>query len=292
MSGRHPQSGQQLPQPSAPQPSPQRAPERAPRRIGGEGGRRWKRIVAIALLLLLGGAVVNVAVAWTSAVYGTMDRSGTIHLPNQAERAIWRDPAPSIVTGEPALVVRSRSWGFAGMHMVGDRPPDSTLETSGDEEGIVADIQFSSHVGRPDVLDAVLVVNAGWPLPALEGRRWHLSIPVGWHFSETGFAIQQGERARSVSDFELPVNVNTAGAGESRMLPLLPLWWGFTINTLLYGMILWLLLFGPFAARRMLRRRRGLCAKCAYPIGASPVCTECGGRIPSLTGGAGVENRP
>lgn len=271
MSGRHPQSGQQTLQP-------------IPSRASGEGGRRWKRTVAIALLLLFGGAVVNMAVAWTCAVYGTMDRSGMIYIPNQGERAVWRDPAPSEVTGEPALVVRSHSWGFAGMHMVGDRPPDSTLETRGDEEGIVADIQFSSHVQRPDVLDAVLVVNAGWPMRALEGRRWHLSVPVGWHFSETGFAMQQqGERATSVSEFELPVNVNTAGAGESRMLPLLPLWWGFTINTLLYGMILWLLFLGPFAARRMLRRRRGLCARCAYPIGKSPVCTECGAAVSRRT---------
>jgi len=56
---------------------------------------------------------------------------------------------------------------------------------------------------------------------------------------------------------------------------------GFIINTLFYALLLWLLLFTPFAARRALRRKRRLCEKCAYPVGVSPVCTECGAVIPS-----------
>ncbi len=36
---------------------------------------------------------------------------------------------------------------------------------------------------------------------------------------------------------------------------------------------------GPFVLRRFLRVRRGLCPKCAYPIGESLVCTECGGAL-------------
>ncbi len=66
-------------------------------------------------------------------------------------------------------------------------------------------------------------------------------------------------------------------------LPLHPIWPGFAINTLFYAAILWLLLPGPFALRRFLRLRRGLCPKCAYPMGESVVCTECGGALPSLT---------
>ncbi len=37
---------------------------------------------------------------------------------------------------------------------------------------------------------------------------------------------------------------------------------------------------GPFALRRFLRVRRGLCPKCAYPMGESSVCTECGRALP------------
>ena len=55
-----------------------------------------------------------------------------------------------------------------------------------------------------------------------------------------------------------------------------PLWPGFAVNTLFYAAILWLLIPGPFALRRFVRLRRGLCPKCAYPMGESSVCTECG----------------
>ncbi len=63
------------------------------------------------------------------------------------------------------------------------------------------------------------------------------------------------------------------------LAPLAPLWPGFAINTLFYAAILWLLIPGPFALRRFLRVRRGLCPKCAYPMGESAVCTECGGAL-------------
>jgi hypothetical protein len=61
-----------------------------------------------------------------------------------------------------------------------------------------------------------------------------------------------------------------------RRLPLAILWPGFAINTIFYAAILWL----PFAAFGRIRRRRrikrGLCPACAYPVGESSKCTECG----------------
>ena len=58
------------------------------------------------------------------------------------------------------------------------------------------------------------------------------------------------------------------------------IWPGFAINTLFYATALWLLIAGPFVLRRFLRLRRGLCPKCAYPMGESSVCTECGCGLP------------
>ena len=55
-----------------------------------------------------------------------------------------------------------------------------------------------------------------------------------------------------------------------------PLWPGFAINTLFYAGVLWVMCCGPFALQRMIRKRRGRCPQCAYPIGQSPACTECG----------------
>jgi hypothetical protein len=61
-----------------------------------------------------------------------------------------------------------------------------------------------------------------------------------------------------------------------RGLPLAPWWPGFAGNTIFYAAILWLLALGLLTLRRLVRRRRGLCPACAYPMGESATCTECG----------------
>ena len=63
-------------------------------------------------------------------------------------------------------------------------------------------------------------------------------------------------------------------------LPASPIWRGFAVNTLFYAVVVWLLIGGPFALRRFIRVRRGLCPKCAYPMRESLVCSECGQELP------------
>ncbi len=91
----------------------------------------------------------------------------------------------------------------------------------------------------------------GWPVLAVEGAVWYKGGP-----SPLGSLLWWLWR-----------------------VPLLPIWPGFAINTLFYAVILWLAIPGPFALRRFIRVRRGLCPKCAYPIGESAVCTECGAEL-------------
>ncbi len=67
---------------------------------------------------------------------------------------------------------------------------------------------------------------------------------------------------------------------RSISLPLRPIWPGFAINTLFYGTLLWLLIYGLSVMRRFLRLKRGLCPKCAYPVGESEICSECGITLP------------
>ena len=64
-------------------------------------------------------------------------------------------------------------------------------------------------------------------------------------------------------------------------LPLRPVWPGFVLNSLLYAASLWLLISGPFTLRRMIRRKRGLCPKCAYDLRGTDhaACPECGTAI-------------
>ena len=65
-----------------------------------------------------------------------------------------------------------------------------------------------------------------------------------------------------------------------RLLPLQPIWPGFAVNMTFYATFLWLLICGPFVLRRFIRVRRGLCPACAYPMGESDVCSECGKTLP------------
>src|SRR5688572_25754871 len=68
--------------------------------------------------------------------------------------------------------------------------------------------------------------------------------------------------------------INSTGFDRGPLCP------GFAINTIFYAAILWLVFAAPFRVRRWRRIRRGLCVRCAYPVGTSAVCSECGASIP------------
>ncbi len=105
----------------------------------------------------------------------------------------------------------------------------------------------------------------GWPLLSLKyEKHWHggMPYPANW-------GIELGRhRSAAWSSFAVVA------------LPLRPLWPGFAINTIFYAAILSLLTFGPFAARRLIRDKRGRCIKCGYNLRGdlSAGCPECGWR--------------
>ena len=113
-------------------------------------------------------------------------------------------------------------------------------------------------------------------------HRWDAGFPTSIHIF-----VESGWPTRSMQGLMRPPGVDSylltqadVGLVGYRLLPLRPLWPGFALNTFLYAAILWLLIPGPFALRRLRRVRRGLCPKCAYPMGESSVCTECGRSLP------------
>ncbi len=63
-----------------------------------------------------------------------------------------------------------------------------------------------------------------------------------------------------------------------RLIPYRPIMLGSVVNTLLYSAVLWLLICSPFALRRLIRQRRGLCPACGYDLrhGEHEACPECG----------------
>ncbi len=160
-----------------------------------------------------------------------------------------------------AVVNVAVAWGLAASV----NPFLSKQQVSGtDEWGVV-------HVERPGVaassrhprgvaarsVDArvQVVASAGWPL-----------ICSSYEFS---FFIDGWGPVEGGLDFGLePFPAPSPGRGGSwpKALPLRPIWPGFAVNTFFYAGILWVLIPGPFALRRLIRRRCGLCPACGYDL--------------------------
>jgi hypothetical protein len=212
------------------------------------------RTVILALLLLAAGAAVNVAVAWGCSIWSNVryeeseTRRGT-----HEELASYLSAVGMKTQLEPGTWV----WGDArvvGAHWIqfGRRSPEGRLA-------------LHQHF-------------AGFPMRSL--ACYGPLQPEWWLFGNSlvsdvdwrgGFDAPSFLKPKETWFFLLP--------SVWRPLPyrILPI--GFIINTLLYALLFWPLLTAPFAARRMIRRKRGQCEHCAYPIGVSDVCTECGAAV-------------
>lgn len=54
---------------------------------------------------------------------------------------------------------------------------------------------------------------------------------------------------------------------------------GTIVNAAYFGVLIWSLWCGWWAARRQVRAIRGKCCVCGYPVGESARCSECGERV-------------
>lgn len=142
---------------------------------------------------------------------------------------------------------------------------DARYRTLGDR---ITDVRArdlaSSELPRP-ATHAAFVHRAGWPALGLR----YTSL---WDGRET---MTGAVRLRH------PI-------GYSVFLPVAPAWPGFAVNTAVYGSGAWLLATLPGMAHRRRRVRRGLCPSCAFPVGHSALCTECGGPLHARAATAGA----
>ncbi len=221
-----------------------------------------RRRLFIAAIFLLAGAVVNVAVAWGCW------RGSEVSLP--------RSVLSQTMQVAEALKI-AEDLGFAPQISIPFVHADGLTIRCG--FGTTLDvilISQSETVERPyaDVVSdlpretasisyaTVRRVQAGWPTHTMRG--YEITVK------------DKPDEAVSVL-WAFPV-------GEVKPpFPLLPMWPGFPVNTLLYAVVLWLLICGPFVPRRairVIRVKRGRCPACAYPMGQSDVCSECGKPLP------------
>jgi hypothetical protein len=220
--------------------------------------RPGRRQIGMLVCSLLIGAIANIAVAWGCA--WLFFRS--VNLASVGEPTLGFD-----------FEHADRAW-----HAVVQRHFGSRLARAGSDRDEVADLERLRpppwwvrrvHRWMEDV-GTVEHYEFGWPMRSMQ----YVAVYDGtWLFHDHRI-IAGGWRPRAS---ERAANYQAAA------LPLIPIWPGFAINTLLYGAALWLLLAGPGALRRIMRRRRGRCPKCNYDLrGVSGVgCPECGrGRKP------------
>jgi hypothetical protein len=211
----------------------------------GLRSRTIRRIIARASVFLLLGAVVNIAVAWGCVKWSP-------------------DPLDSASGVGP--------WPVAAP---GDWPAESHWLRQA-SCGLTESIAFAAENATPTSPSQrwnQWAFQAGLPFRAVCCRRHTIGL------SQIGSSMCE-ERTANIGE-GIVVDVDTGSHQRKRWIPMLPIWPGFLINTLLYAVVWWLLSAAPFALRRRRRIKRGLCPACAYPIGDSAVCTECGSQLPS-----------
>jgi hypothetical protein len=214
-----------------------------------------KRRVLTTLGFLLLGAVINIAVAWSAAAF-VHPNGGTRKMEFESDSA----GRPIVVCTVTKLARRRVTW-YPGR-----------LINSLDPTPSVSDIKWHGDGNRGSA------DYAGWPRAALAcSNNSGVSGILILNAPTFSMAVDGDPAARL--DRGIALSPWTTGPGMVptwRAVPLRPVWPGFAINTVFYAALLWLLFAAPFALRRWRRIRRGVCPACAYPVGASDVCTECG----------------
>ncbi|HVP73606.1 MAG TPA: hypothetical protein VMS30_07700 [Phycisphaerales bacterium] len=215
--------------------------------------KRWAVRICVFLLL---GAIVNVAVAWVPLPSWLVNSSK----PSLARTDTW---VVQRFTNDPNRTI----WAFRYMPATVIFPPEYQVQPVEDVLAPYGE-ECLTHIRRLHDEESYLLMGwggaQGFPMLALRG----FAI-------ETRKPSYEGSQRVDLETFGLLVSKRVR-FGEARPYPLIPIWPGFAINTVFYALVLWLLFAAPFALRRWRRIKRGLCPKCAYPVGTNEVCTECG----------------
>ncbi len=181
-----------------------------------------RRLLTIAIFLLA-GAVVNVGVAWGCAVRPKRAMVGTVPIrpksayyrPSDEAKEWWVAHAPASFPVKP-IAAAPYSWFGANTMSMWTPDPDNQ---------------------KPDFGDHVARRRTGWPLRSMEGAVWF-----------------RGAIFQVIYDAAVPIGAPATGClTPPSWLPLRPLWPDFAANTAFYAGILWLLIPGPFALRRLIR---------------------------------------
>jgi hypothetical protein len=204
--------------------------------------RLWLRL----LICLFVGTTLNVAVAWLLGCCATPTSGFDQYA---ADGAGWPASTPA-GWPEPDYWGNLRGLGF------------TLVSASNNLEALA----------RTQRKDPTITVHS------LQSRRYGLpfrSMQTRTLAVQTGRVITPMDPGPFRAGLDLPSSWNPINYPHRR-IPLQPLFPGFALNSFLYALLAAGLWTSTTALRRRSRQRKQLCPACAYPIGASPTCTECG----------------
>jgi hypothetical protein len=242
-----------------------------------------KRVLFTILGLLLFGAMANVLIAWACTWYVLPSR-------NMNGTAAHFESGPALAQGW--MVYRWEEFGTT--RIIGGNDRDEVRTTTSTAEVLPLWSEFEamatrigdSLVGkqvprqgafpsRPAVPGGIIEDARGWPMRSM--RCW-------WdcgNTAQTEANTDEYLRAGILLEPYVPARPRSYSLDDQRALPLQPIAVGFMANTMAYALALFLLFSFVLWTKRTFRRLRGCCRKCGYPVGTSPVCTECGAPIPA-----------
>ncbi|MCA9284951.1 MAG: hypothetical protein KDA22_07050 [Phycisphaerales bacterium] len=235
-----------------------------------------QRLLSIALFLGLGTATtVAIAVGCAARAPSSLPlRMVEVELTDAAYQRFAsgvKDGDPLLIEGDGTCWLRLPTGERGRLAALGcSVPPSTTLEVhTARARGVERRTSTCVYPSQGCLVDISLVceeVRAGWPFRALNGCRVH---PARSQFEQY-----------DTPDASDPVvhGLVTVG-GEQRDIPFMPLPLGFAANACVFALCWWTVLLAPQRIRSAVRARRFRCARCGYPIGSSPVCTECGTRL-------------
>ncbi len=219
-----------------------------------------KRRLSKLVLFLLLGAIVNVAVAWGCVLWIDLPINNPPY--NNLSTAGGEWFARTLIAFGTTQVRSERkkrsTTGYAS-----DLPPKQIVPSWGE---ILMTPTEEYQVGGPGIREWRVIDGRGWPIRTL--------------WSETSRCVGVGsfipcERNR----YGIPILWRPwSSNARVRSLPLRPIWRGFAVNTGFYAAMLWLVIPGPFTARRFVRGKRDRCINCGYDLRGAEheVCPECG----------------
>lgn len=214
---------------------------------------RW---ILVGLVLLVVGLAINLGLAWGFSAYVPPRGQPTV------TRAVPLSSGNGYI-GHSQMDLRGRTIVFEG-HL-------NSVEFETDGQVANVDWAFGPR--------SFTEIRAGWPMRAWACR----------NYGDVDMATARGMASMSITGINViehgirlkPPNFAVGSPAQSwRALPYRPIWPGAAVNTIVFAIALIPLVWLPTLIRRRVRRHRRQCVGCGYPIGESPVCTECGAALP------------